>query len=183
MTYLGAEQVEVVAQREGLEIAVLGGIELGDVAVEAAEDLVHVFHELHGLLLAHVGVKVSAEGGRYVVLSVGERSRAAVAVHDVAGIAHDAVIRQALAYRALTLVDHGSLVYHEDPRAVLPAGELIGHENTRGSRADDYNVIFFHLFGNYSSSAVILSNSATTFSNSASSSMSRSSNSSSLISL
>ena len=90
MAHRSVQQVQVVLQAQPLEAAVGGGVQLCARAAVGHVDVVHIAHQIHSLLLADILVQGAAEGVGEIILAVGERARAAEAVHDGAGLAVDA---------------------------------------------------------------------------------------------
>ena len=84
------QQGELVLHTNLLELGAHGGVLLRIPAALGAVDFIHVIHQLQGLLPADVLVQRPAKIIGNVVLSVGERSGAAEAVHNGASRAVDA---------------------------------------------------------------------------------------------
>ena len=141
MPHGGVQQVQVVLQAQALEAAVGGGVELRPRSAAGHVDVVHVAHQLHGLLLADVLVQCTAEFVGQVVLAVGKRTRAAEAVHDGAGLAVDAGLHLVAVDGTVPLFQRVARLQHGYLPLRLALHQLIGGENTAGARADDDNVI------------------------------------------
>ena len=144
MPDFGFQQMQVVLEALGLQLGVAGGVELGRCSAHAAEDFVHILHEFHGLVHAHVVVQVAAELCRDVVLAVRQRSRAAVPVHDMARIALDAAFRQATLDWADSLFKPAALVQDQHFRVHFQLGQFVAHEYAAGACSCYDNVVLFH---------------------------------------
>ena len=137
----GIQQVQVVLQAQLLDGGVAGGIEVRARAAVGHVDVVHVFHQGQGLLLADILVERAAELVGDVILAVGERPRAAEAVHDGAGGTLDAgldlvaIDGTAALGQGMTRLKEGDL----QRRALLQ--QLPGAVDAARAAADDENVI------------------------------------------
>ena len=148
VAHLRVQQMQTVLQAFALDGGVGGGVKAGVLAAVAAVDLVHVVHELDGLLLAHVLKERAAELVGDVVFAVGEGACAAKAAHNAADRALDAALDLLAVDGALALGQGTAQFKHRDFQGGLAFHELIGGENAAGARADDDYVVFhgFHPF-------------------------------------
>ena len=141
MTHGGVQQVQVILQAQPLETAVRRGVQLGARAAAGHVDVVHVAHQLHGLLLADVLVQRAAELVGQVVFAVGERARAAEAVHNGAGLAVDAGLDLVAVNGTVPLFQRVARLQHRHPPLRLPLHQFIGGEDPAGACADDHYII------------------------------------------
>ncbi len=137
----GVQQVEVVLQAQPLEAAVGGGVQLCARAAARHVDVVHIAHQLHGLLLADVFVQRPAELVGQIVLAVGERARAAEAVHNGTGPAVDAGLHLVAVNGTVPLLQRIARLQHGHLPLRSALHQLIGGENTAGARADNDHII------------------------------------------
>ena len=86
----GIQELELILHAFLFQRRAGGGIELGALAAVGHVDLVHVLHQLNGLLAADMLVERAAKIIGDVVFSVGKSTRAAEAAHNRAGMAADA---------------------------------------------------------------------------------------------
>ena len=136
--------MQVVLKALCLKVGVSRGVEPCLASSHGAENVVHVFHKLHGALFSHVLVKIAAKLGCNVILSVGQGACAAVAVHNVARSALDAFVRFAGFDGAYSLLQGSAFVNHENRRAGTHLRELVGREHTAGPCSRYYYVVVFH---------------------------------------
>ena len=144
MAHRSVQQVQIVLQTQPLEAAVGGGVQLGARAAVCHIDVVHIAHQIHGLLLADILVQGAAEGVGQIIFAVGKRTRAAEAVHDGAGLAVDAGLHLHAVDGAMALLQRIARLQHGHLPLRLALHQLIGGENTAGARADDDHVILIH---------------------------------------
>ena len=141
MPHGGVQQVEIVLQAQTLEAAVRRGVQLGAGAAAGHVDIVHVVHQLHGLLLADVFVQCASELVGQVIFAVGKCAGAAEAVHNGAGLAVDAGLHLVAVDGTVPLFQRvASLQYGYLP--LRPAlHQFIGGKNTAGAGADNDHII------------------------------------------
>ena len=142
MPHGGVQQVEIVLQAQTLEAAVRRGVQLGAGAAAGHVDLVHVAHELHGLLLADVLIQCAAELVGQVILAVGEGAGAAEAVHDGTGLAVDAGLDLIAVDGTVPLLQRVARLQHRHLPLGLTLHQFIGGKDAAGARADNQNIIF-----------------------------------------
>jgi hypothetical protein len=108
------EKLQPVLHAELLEGAPRRAVELGPCAAVRHVDLVDIAHQGYRLLFPDVLVKGPAEIVRYIVFAVGERARAAEAVHNGAGLAVYACLYLVSVDRTMPLVERMSRLEHRD---------------------------------------------------------------------
>ena len=140
----GVQQVEIVLQTQPLEAAVGGGVQLCARAAVGHVDVVHIAHQIHGLLLADIFVQGAAEGVGEIILTVGKRARAAEAVHNGAGLTVDAGLHLHAVDGTAALLQRVARLQHGHLPLRLALHQLIGGENAAGARADDNDIILIH---------------------------------------
>ena len=145
VAHLGVQQVEVVAQAGRFQVGACGGIEPRLGPAQRAEHGIHVFHQLHGLLHAYVFVQIAPEFGGDVVFAVGQGARAAVALHDVAGLAADAFRDLARLDGADALLQGAAFLQHQHPGGRVPFSQLVGGESAGRARAHDDDIVILHI--------------------------------------
>ena len=135
------QQVQIVLQAQPLEAAVGGGVELRPRAAAGHVDVVHIVHQLHGLLLADVLVQCAAELVGQVIFAVGERARAAEAVHNGAGLAVDAGLHLVAVDGTVPLFQRVASLQHSHLPLRPALHQFIGGKNTAGAGADNDHII------------------------------------------
>ena len=89
MTHGSVQQIQIILQAQLLKMCARRGVQLRAFAAVAHIDLVHITHQLYGLLLAHVLIKRAAEIVGDIIFSVGKSARTAETAHNgTAGTAH-----------------------------------------------------------------------------------------------
>ncbi len=140
VAHLRVEQMQAVFQAHALDAGVGGGIELRALPAVGEVDLIHVTHQLDGLVLADVLIECAAELVRNVVFSVRKGARAPEAAHDAAHGALDAALDLLAVDGTFAL---GELASKLEDRYLLlrrALGELVGGEDAAGAGADDDDV-------------------------------------------
>ena len=141
MTDGSVQQMQVVLDAQGLEPGTGGRIQLGAFAAVAQIDLVHVLHQIQGLLLADVFVKGTAKIIGDVVLTVGEGACAAETAHDGAALAADTGLDLHTVDGTTALGQSMARFEDGDFQTGIPLHQLIGCENTAGTGTNDDNII------------------------------------------
>ena len=150
VTHAGVQEMQVVCQRELLDLAALGGENLRRRAVLLV-DLIHIVDETHDFLVVEVFVEPAAELRREIVLAVGKRARAAKPAHDAARYAADAALDLPLRDRAAPLVDVLAAFENDNLKSRFFCQKLISSERARRPRADNGHVVLLrsHAFHSY----------------------------------
>ena len=137
----GVQQVQIVLQAQALEAAVGGGVELRPRAAAGHVDIVHVVHQLHGLLLADVFVQCASELVGQVIFAVGKCARAAEAVHNGAGLAVDAGLHLVAVDGTVPLFQRIAGLQHSHLPLRPALHQFIGGKNTAGAGANNDHII------------------------------------------
>ena len=144
MAHLRVEKVQAVFKAHALYAGVGGGVELRPLAAVGEVYLVHIAHEVDGLLLADMLIERAAELVGDVVLAVGERARAAEAAHNAAHRAFHAGLDLFAVDGAFALREGPAQLKNAEPETLVRLGQLIGREDTAGAGADyQYVVVHF----------------------------------------
>ena len=141
MADLRVEQVQAVFKAGALDLGVGGGVELGALAAVGEVYLVHILHQVDGFLLADILEQRAAELVRDVVLTIGERARAAEAAHDRAGGTLDAGFDLLAVDRASALVKRLAQLKYADLQCSVCLRQFVGGKYSSGACAHDDNVI------------------------------------------
>ena len=141
MPHGGVQQVQVVLQAQALEAAVGGGVELRPRAAAGHVDIVHVVHQLHGLLLADVLVQCAAELVGQVIFAVGKCAGAAEAVHNGAGLAVNAGLHLVAVDGTVPLFQRIASLQHSYLPLRPALHQFIGGKNTAGAGANNDHII------------------------------------------
>ena len=129
---------------ELLELGPGGGIELGALAAVAHIDVIHIAHQLQGLLLADMLVKRAAEVVGDVILTIGKGACAAEAAHNGAALALDAGLNLITVDRTVALFQAVARFNDSNTQRGIPLYQLVGGKNSAGACAD-YNDIILHI--------------------------------------
>ena len=140
------QQVQVVLHAQLLELGAGSGIQLAAVAAVLHVDLVHIVHQLQGLLLADVLVQSAAEIIGDIVFAIGEGTCAAETAHDGAARAVNAGL-DLLAVDGTAAVGQSVAGFEDsDLQGRVQADQFVGREDAAGACADDNNVIIHEKF-------------------------------------
>ena len=90
-------------------------------------------------------MKIAPEFGGDVVFAVGHGARAAVSLHDVAGLAADAFRDLPRFDGADPLLQRTALFQHKHPGGRVPSGQLVGGESAGRARAHDDDIVILHI--------------------------------------
>ena len=101
--------------------------------------------------IAPSDVVAGDDGGLVAGLFVLEGSRAAVAIHDMAGIAFDACLGHTPLNWADTLFQPATLVQDQHAGIDIQLSQLICYEYAAGARADNNDIILFHFISSSTS--------------------------------
>ena len=143
MTDGSVQQVQVVLDALPLELGACGGVELGALAAVGHIDIIHITHQVQGLLLADVFEQGAAEVVGDVVLAVGKCACAAETAHDGAALAADAGLDLVAVNGAVALVQGVTGLKNSNLHILIQLHQLVGGKDTAGACADN-NYIIVH---------------------------------------
>ncbi len=112
MADLGIQQMQIVLQRDCLQVAVFGGVQPGFRTAHLAQDTVDIFHQPDRFVATDVLVQHASEFVGYVVFAVGQRAGTAEPAHDMARIALDARLRETFFNRTRALLQPLATIQH-----------------------------------------------------------------------
>ena len=141
MAHLGVQKMQAVFQAGTLDFRIGRGVELGTLSPVDQVDLIHIFHQVDGLLLAHILIQGAAELIGDIVFSVGKGARAAEAAHDRAGGAFDAGLDLLAVNGAFPALKRIAQLEHTDFQPPVRLGQLISAEYSSGACAHDDHII------------------------------------------
>ena len=140
------QQVQVVLQAQLLDGRRAGGVQVRPLAAVFHVDLIHVFHQLQGPLLADVLVQGAAELVGDVVLAVGKGPGPAEAVHNGAGGALDAGLHLVPVNGTVPPAQGMSRLKQGDLQVRPFLQQLIGGIDPAGASAHDQHIILHSHF-------------------------------------
>ena len=143
MAHAGTQEMQVVLQGQAADIRVLCREDLRRRTVLHV-DLVDVIDELHDLLIRQVLIEPAAELRREVVLAVRERTGAAEAAHDAAGLAADTALDLARRDWADAMVDVLAALEDDDAQPRFLLDQFISRHDAGRTAADNRYIVFFH---------------------------------------
>ena len=141
MAHGGIQQVQVVLNADGLKLGAGGGIEPGARAAVGHVDVIYIFHQVQGPLLADILVEGAAEIVGDVVFSVGKSPRAAEAGHDGAALAANTALDGGAVDGAGPLVQGMTGLKNADLQAGRPQHQLVRRKNAAGTGANNKHII------------------------------------------
>ena len=144
VAHLRVEKMQSVFKAHALYLRVGRGVELRPLAAVAEVYLVHILHQLDGLLLADIFVQRAAELVCNVVFSVRKSARAAEAAHNIAHGALRADLHLFPVYRAAALRERTPQLKHGNFQFLAGLCQLICGKYTAGACADNYHIIVRH---------------------------------------
>ena len=139
------QQVQIVLNAQGLETGTGGGIELGTLAAIAHIDVVHIAHQIQGLLLADVFVKGSTKIVGEIIFSVREGTGSAEAAHNAAAFAADTAFDFLSVDGTAAFFQRVSGLKYRHLQGRIGLTQLVGRENASRASSDN-NHIILHSF-------------------------------------
>ena len=85
MPHGSVQQTKLILQTQFLEVRTRGAVQLRTLPAVLHVDLIHIFHQVDGLLPAHVFIQRTAKVIGDIIFAVGKSARAAKSAHDRTG--------------------------------------------------------------------------------------------------